>query len=119
MFPYPVLAAGGWARPAVTPRAREEIFRQFWFDSIYVLETQNIPILIWRISYFSLFCATGVRTTVDVRDTTRSKKTFVNGIFSKSKKCSEGWQQRCSQPFDGNYELKVPSFTLSGYIVYY
>ena len=82
-----ISGAGGWAaaaRPAVTPRAREEIFRQFWFDSIYVLETQNIPILIWRISYFSLFCATGVRTTVDVRDTTRSKKTFVNGIFSKS-----------------------------------
>ena len=43
----------------------------------------------------------------------------MNGIFSKSKKCSEGWQQPCSQPFDGNYELKVPSFTLSGYIVYY
>ena len=82
MFPYPV--AGGWARPAVTPSTREEIFRQFWFDSIYVLETQNIPILIWRISYFSLFCTTGVRTTVDVNDTTRSKNSFVNGIFPES-----------------------------------
>ena len=77
-----ISGGGGWARPAVTPRAREEIFRQFWFDSIYVLETQNIPILIWRISYFSLFCATGVRATVDVRDTTCSKKTFVNEIHT-------------------------------------